>query len=108
MAAAACGARIFEIHYTDQKENHIFLDHALSMDETDRSNLTPLLRRIASSLGELGNMCQPCERPNLARMIREIIVARPIENIAVLSLDDSMFLWPKFGFSFPDLDKFVG
>jgi N,N'-diacetyllegionaminate synthase len=108
LAAAARGARIFEIHFTDQKEGRIFRDHALSMDENDLSNLIPQLKRIASSLGELGNMRQPCERPNLASMRKGIIAARPIERGTVLSQDDIMFARPEVGFSCLDVDKVVG
>ena len=100
--------RIFEIHFTDQKEGRIFRDHALSMDENDLSNLIPQLKRIASSLGELGNMRQPCERPNLASMRKGIIAARPIERGTVLSLDDIMFARPQVGFSCLEVDKVVG
>ena len=108
LAAAARGARIFEIHFTDQKEDRVFRDHALSMDEKDLSNLVPQLKRIASSLGKIGNMRQPCERQNLASMRKGIIAARPIEKGAVLSLDDIMFARPEVGFSCLDVDKVVG
>ncbi len=79
-AAVALGARIVEVHVTDQKHNRDFRDHALSMDPQDLQKLAEQLPRIALMRGDFPfspsvKQIMPSEKQNINALRKGIVAA---------------------------------
>lgn len=107
-AAAALGAPLFEVHFTDCKEGRTFRDHALSFEAADLADLIAKVKLIRASLGAPGATRQPAEAGNLASMRKGITAARDLPAGAVLSRDDLAFARPQIGFSCVDIENVEG
>lgn len=107
-AAAALGAPLFEVHFTDQKEGRTFRDHALSFEGRDLADLIATVKLIRASLGTPGAMRQPAEAGNLASMRKGITAARDLEPGMVLGPADLAFARPQTGFSCVDVEAVLG
>jgi N,N'-diacetyllegionaminate synthase len=107
-AAAALGAPLFEVHFTDQKEGRTFRDHALSFEGKDLATLIATVKLIRASLGTPGTMRQPAEVGNLASMRKGITAARDLEPGMVLGQADLAFARPQTGFSCIEVDAVLG
>lgn len=107
-AAAALGASLFEVHFTDCKVGRTFRDHALSFEANDLADLIAKVKLIRSSLGTPGATRQPAEAGNLASMRKGITAARDLPAGTVLARGDLAFARPQTGFSCVDLDLVVG
>lgn len=107
-AAAALGAPLFEVHFTDCKVGRTFRDHALSFEAADLADLIARVKLIRSSLGTPGATRQPAEAGNLASMRKGITAARDLPAGTVLGREDLAFARPQIGFSCVDIDSVVG
>ncbi|NMM46338.1 hypothetical protein HH303_17740 [Rhodospirillaceae bacterium KN72] len=61
IAAVALGARIVEVHFTDQKHGRTFRDHSLSCDPQDLAYLAETLPKVWLARGTGEKRPQPCE-----------------------------------------------
>ncbi len=107
-AAAALGASLFEVHFTDQKTGRSFRDHALSFEAQDLADLITRVTLIRASLGVPGATRQPAEAGNLASMRKGITAARDLAVGTVLARADLAFARPQIGFACTEVDRLIG
>ncbi len=98
-AAAALGAPIIEVHFTDCKTGREFRDHALSCDPSDMETLVAAVPRIRASIGSGTKERQPAEVDNLIAVRKGVIAARNLSAGTVLRSDDLVFARPASEFA---------
>jgi len=108
LAAVALGARILEVHFTDQSSGREFRDHALSMEPAALRNLITMARCVEKSLGSYGKDRTHGELPNLAAVRKGVVAARKLEPGTVLTRDDLMFARPATEFPADQIGAIVG
>ncbi|WP_259783143.1 N-acetylneuraminate synthase family protein [Aestuariispira ectoiniformans] len=108
IAAVALGARVVEMHFTDQKDGREFRDHSLSADAADIRYLTEILPKVAAGRGTWGKPVQACEE-TMPEIIRKgVVAAHDLEAGTVLSQDDLMFARPASEYSAGELPQLIG
>jgi N,N'-diacetyllegionaminate synthase len=107
-AAAALGAPIIEMHFTDCKSGRAFRDHALSFESGDLEAMVPVIKRIRASLGNPGKGRSEAELSNLAAARKGIVAARDIAAGTVLNETDLMYARPVLDFASTQLSLVVG
>jgi N-acetylneuraminate synthase/N,N'-diacetyllegionaminate synthase len=107
-SAAALGASLFEVHFTDRKEGRTFRDHALSFEQSDFVDLIAKVSLIRTSLGTPGATRQPAEAGNLASMRKGITAAHDLAAGTVLSRADIAFARPQIGFACTEMGAVLG
>ncbi len=108
LAAVALGARIVEVHFTDQKEGREFRDHALSADPSDLAYLAKMMGQIAQARGTLSKQPMPCETATLPIIRKGLVASRDLEAGSALMRDDLMYCRPSTGFAASELDRLMG
>lgn len=108
LAAVALGARVLEIHFTDQKTGREFRDHALSMESEDLKMVIDMAGRIDASLGRYGKSQMPCELENKLAVRKGVVAARDLAAGTVLTRDDLMYARPATEFTADQLPELVG
>lgn len=108
LAAVALGARVLEIHFTDQKTGRDFRDHALSMEGGDLKTLIEMANNVDASLGRYGKAPMPCELENKVAVRKGVVAARDLDGGTVLSRDDLMYARPSSEFLAEELDTLIG
>ena len=111
--AVALGARVVEVHITDNKQGRDFRDHALSMDGEDLRYLSETLPLVASMCHRTGDSTAPreimaCELEQLRSLRKGLIVSRDIASSTVLKREDIALARPLGDFSSGDIDKIIG
>ena len=56
LAAAALGAAVIEVHFTDQREGKTFHDHALSAEPQELAQLVQMVPNIRAAVGQAGQI----------------------------------------------------
>lgn len=107
-AAAALGACMIEVHFTDCKTGREFRDHSLSFEPDDLRALLAVLPRIRASLGMSGKQRMPSELANLRAVRKGIVAARDLPAGTVLKREDLMFARPQTEFAAGEIDALVG
>jgi N-acetylneuraminate synthase/N,N'-diacetyllegionaminate synthase len=107
-AAAALGACMIEVHFTDCKTGREFRDHSLSFEPDDLRALLAVLPRIRASLGVSGKQRMPSELANLRAVRKGIVAARDLPAGTVLKREDLMFARPQTEFAAGEIDTLVG
>jgi N-acetylneuraminate synthase/N,N'-diacetyllegionaminate synthase len=108
IAAAALGASVIEVHFTDQREGRTFHDHALSFEPSYLARLVAMAPRIRAARGSYGKERMACELPNLEAVRKGLVAARDLETGSVLERADMMFARPAGEFPARDIDMVVG
>lgn len=108
LAAVALGARIIEVHVTDHRAGREFRDHAMSFEPPELADLILSVRKVASSLGELGKPLQPSEMAIRAAMRKGVVAARNLGAGTVLAREDLMYARPASEFPAAELPRLVG
>tara|TARA_Y100000590_G_C15702015_1_gene1007156 strand:- start:973 stop:1983 length:1011 start_codon:yes stop_codon:yes gene_type:complete len=108
LAAIANGAKLIEIHFTDNKHNRTFHDHALSADPEDLKLLVDMGKKIHLSLGKYEKIRQNSEIPNVNTIRKGIIAAKSLNKNTVLMRSDIMFARPASFFSAKDVGELIG
>lgn len=108
LAAAALGATVFEVHFTDQKQGREFRDHSLSFEPGEFAALAESLGRIRRSLGTFGKAPAKGEVAGRTAFRKGVIAARDLPAGTALSRDDLMFARPATEFVSGEVDRLPG
>lgn len=108
IAAVSMGARVVEMHFTDQKEGRDFHDHSLSADARDIAYLADILPKIAAARGTYAKTVQPCEEAMPPIIRKGIVAARDLVAGTVLAEADMMYSRPASEFSSGDYRRLLG
>ena len=107
-AAVALGAKLIEVHFTDQKSDRTFRDHALSFEPAELQELVGALRKISASLGTSGKVIQKCEGSALAATRKGVVAARDLSSGTVLAQEDLMYARPALEFAADEAESLIG
>lgn len=108
LAAVALGADIIEVHFTDQKEDREFRDHALSFDQNDLRTFIKMAKEVKDSLGSYGKEPQLCEKESTPLLRKGIIAAKDLKKGELLTEEKIMFARPATEFSSNELNFLIG
>lgn len=108
LAAVALGARVIEVHFTDDKEGRDFRDHALSADPADMAYLAGTIPKVAAARGRGEKVPQPSEQASVAAIRKGLVAARDLEAGAALTRTDLMFARPANEIPALEIDSVIG
>lgn len=97
-AAVVLGARVIEVHFTDEKEGRDFHDHKLSADAKDISYFAEMLPKLAKVGGAVDKKPQECEREIVPIIRKGLIAAKDLPVGHTLSATDLNYARPSTGF----------
>jgi len=106
--AVALGARVIEKHFTIDKNQSDFRDHALSADPSELRSLVQLVRETNEMLGEGSKLTMPSEEAVAKVARRSAHSARDLPAGHVLETTDIAWLRPGTGISQGQQDLLVG
>lgn len=106
--ALSLGARIIEKHFTLDKAQSDFRDHALSADPDEFARIAQLVRTFDAMLGSGLRAAPLPDAATRAAARRSIVAARDLAAGTVLALADLDFVRPSEGVSPAHVDEFVG
>lgn len=107
-AAAAHGACVIEVHFTDCKTGREFRDHELSCEPSDLKMLVEMAPRLKQSLGTAAKVRQSAEQPLLEAVRKGIIAARELDAGHILTNEDMMFARPATEFPSTEVGSLIG
>lgn len=108
LGAAALGAKVIEVHFTDCKEGRSFRDHSLSFDEADLKEFVSRAHDIRKSLGTYTKEVQPCEEDGRPLMRKGLIAANNLKAGETLTPDNVIFARPATEFTSNEFDSLLG
>lgn len=108
LSAVALGATLIEVHFTDQKEDRAFRDHALSFNSNDLKSFINFSNEIRLSLGKYEKQVQPCENQNISLIRKGIVAAKDIKTGEILTEENLMYARPATEFISEDIIKLLG
>ncbi len=108
IAAVALGARLVEVHFTDQKHGRDFRDHELSCDPDDLAYLAKVLPGVAKARGTGEKSPQACEEGTGPAIRKGLTVARDLPAGHILSRADLVFTRPATEFPSRCISAVVG
>ena len=108
IAAVALGAKIIEIHVTDDKNFSSFRDHQLSFDPNELRELVIKLRKIKKSLGRYDKKASFSELENVNLFRKGIVAAKNLRKGKVIQKEDVLFARPAIEFSSNDIEYLLG
>lgn len=108
LSAVALGASVIEVHFTDQKNDRDFRDHALSFDSNELKTFVQLSKEIRQSLGSYEKKIQPCESASVNLIRKGIVAAKNLKAGDVLKKEDLMYARPATEFHALELENIVG
>ena len=108
LAAAALGAAVIEVHFTDQREGKTFHDHALSAEPQELAQLVQMVPNIRAAVGQAGKSRQPSETRILDAVRKGLVAARDLAKGEVIAAEDLMYARPATEFTSHDLASVVG
>lgn len=108
IASVALGARIVEVHFTDQKTGRDFRDHALSCDPDDLAYLARVLPGVARGRGDGVKAARACEEGTGPAIRKGLTAARDLPAGHSLTREDLVFTRPATGFPSGDLADALG
>lgn len=97
LLSVALGARIVEKHFTLDKQQSDFRDHALSSDPDELRELVERVRLAESMLGREEKSVQPSEEPTVAAARRSVAASRDLPIGHRLGEGDVTWLRPAGG-----------
>lgn len=97
LLAAAAGARIIEKHFTLDKLQSEFRDHALSANPSEFRQLRIRLDDVEESLGDGIKAAQSCESDSLPGMRRSLTAARDLSAGTRIAEEDVVIVRPATG-----------
>lgn len=108
LGAVALGARVVEVHFTDNKHGREFRDHALSADPADMAYLARAIPAMAAARGRPEKVPQPSERAAIPAIRKGVIAARDLVEGHVLTRADLMFARPASEVPALEIDGVIG
>ena len=114
LTAVALGARIVEVHFTDQKHGRDFRDHALSMDSDDLAYLSqqlPLVYEMSASHTSDPLKARPmmaCEQETQKSLRKGLVATRNLKKGHELTAIDIGFARPLDAFSTAEKPMLIG
>jgi N,N'-diacetyllegionaminate synthase len=106
-AALALGARVFEKHFTLDR-NMAGPDHQASLNPRELADYTQVLRRIHQSLGDGRKRVMPCEEGVRRAFRRFLVVDKNISRGAAFVESDFVFKKTVDGIPPAQIDTFIG
>ncbi len=107
-AAVVMGARVIEVHFTDQKEGREFHDHKLSADAEDIAYFAEMLPKLAQARGTFDKQPQACERDIVPIIRKGLIAAKDLPKGHVITEADLNYARPSTGFASSDVSIVIG
>lgn len=108
LSAVVLGASVIEMHFTDQKQNREFRDHALSFDFEDLKTFVKLSKEIRLSVGAYEKKVQSCESQQVLLMRKGIVATKNLKAGDILRHEDLMYARPATEFHASDLSTLIG
>jgi len=108
LAAVSLGASVIEVHFTDNKKNRKFHDHALSFEPDELKEFIKNAKKIKLSLGQFSKKRQSSELPLLKLGRKGIVAGKNLKAGQILKKQDLMFARPATYFSNLDIKKIIG
>jgi N,N'-diacetyllegionaminate synthase len=108
VAAAAVGAEIIEKHFTVDKAQSSFRDHALSADPAEFRELVQRIRGVEAMLGSARKQVQPAEQGTASAIRRSISAARDLSKGHELNARDLIWLRPGTGIAPGNEARLIG
>lgn len=108
LAAVALGARILEVHFTDQRAGRSFRDHSLSFEPAELRRLVEEVRVVDSALGQPGKRIQPSEVEVAKTAGKGVVAATDLPAGTTLTTEHLMFARPATGFPAAQVEELVG
>lgn len=108
LAAVALGARVVEVHFTDNKHGREFRDHALSCDPDDLAYLAKTLPLIAAARGDGVKRPAACEDGTGPAIRKGLVASRDLPAGHVLVPGDLHFARPATEFPAACHDQVMG
>ena len=102
------GAKIIEVHFTDNKNNKSIRDHALSFDYNDLKNLVDYRNNMKKILGERSKIVQKSEKKNIPIIRKGIIASKIMKKFKIIKENDLQFARPANNFSYNEIYKLIG
>lgn len=106
--ALVLGAKIIEIHFTDNKKNRSLRDHELSFDYNDMKKFIDDKDSISKMRGVYKKKIQLSEIPNLKKIRKGIIASHKLEKFKIIKKTDLSFARPATNFNYYEMDKILG
>ncbi len=102
------GAKIIEVHFTNDKNNKSIRDHALSFDFQDLKNISEFIRTRKKIFGKIDKRVQKSEIENILTIRKGIIASKKIKKFKIISKNDLKFARPAKEFSYSKLKNLIG
>ena len=106
-AALALGARVFEIHITDDRSRNDIRDHSLSRTPAELKNVVSSLKSLNLSLSSGIKAIQKSEEGSINAMRKGIVYSKKLSSGHKLMADDLNFARP-LNPEFPNTDYVIG
>ncbi|MDC0074729.1 N-acetylneuraminate synthase family protein [Alphaproteobacteria bacterium] len=107
-SAISLGACIIEAHFTDNKNDREFRDHALSTDPDDFKVLVSSGTKIKESLGSYDKVIQESEKNNSKIINKGIVCSCDIKKDTILTDKNLMYARPATFFHANDINLLLG
>ena len=88
MAAAALGAAVIEVHFTDQREGKTFHDRIVRQAQ-ELAQLVQMVPNIRAAVGQTGKSRQPSET-RILDAVRKVSSCRDLAKGEVITAEDLM------------------
>ena len=108
ITALNLGAKIIEVHFTDNKKNNSIRDHSLSFDYTDLKNVAEYIKNIRKILGQNNKKPQRCEKKNIKLIRKGLVASKNIKKYEIIKSNHLSFARPATYFNFDQMHKLIG
>ena len=108
LAAVALGARVIELHFTDQKHDREFRDHSLSFEFEEILRFKESAINIIKSLGKFNKMVMDVEKDNLKLIRKGLIASKDLDINHEITEDDIAYARPAKYFSSNEISLILG
>lgn len=108
VVATSLGARLIEVHVTDQKSDRAFRDHQLSFEPSELEALVNKITKCSASLGQHSKSPTSSEIINQNSMRKGLVFSKNLKSGHQIGYMDLLFARPVGDFSFNDLESLIG
>tara|TARA_B100000767_G_scaffold274691_1_gene308533 strand:- start:8393 stop:9385 length:993 start_codon:yes stop_codon:yes gene_type:complete len=108
LSAVALGAKIVEVHITNDKKNKKFRDHHLSFDKSDLKDLIKSIKLVHKSVRNLSTNPEKIQLSSIKQMRKGIVASKEIKKGQKFTYENIHFARPAIKYKFYDIKKLVG